>query len=623
VPTSEISGTQVQDMRAQLERYHGGKRANQEYDDLFYEQNSEALAREWLPADIPIYKSALSTDVVDQVSDQLRTDEPSVIYGALTNSDREMERKSRLEGWGKQIILDDQEGQDIDAYSQAGKDLALRGESVIKRLHNTNLPKEPTLNQFKGRGKRENFREAHQKWEAEMATTSPLLPARAIDPLNIFIPPNAVNPLPYIIEHQRRRQTDIWDDYPDWQSKLAAKVWMEDGKEMTVSSDELNDPLREVDWLEYWSKTRYIVIVDGIELFDKKNPYGFVPYRHRYSGMGRTNRDSSSAAKAASILSKIRGELLSEIILKTIMFELSQGYVFPRIRVPEGREEIIRGEMGHRGILTYDPNDPKGPDSIKWLDPIPINSAVSGFLAEAQNAIARRVNPILSGQGQQDSEFGVLEALRIGQATKGIQEITTNLNRLATGIIRQAAQMVIALDLKMTVTATVENGGKNFTMKSSDLKSYKQMEVHFDAIDALEQTRQQQAGMTLYRGEAITRRTLQTKYLNDVVENVGEEEIQFGVEAASRAFYGSEQFMQWAIQHHTAQLAQQQAQKERDGVRGNLPTRAGRPQAGRPQGDAGAGGRAAAQGSTIEALAAGGATTETREQAQAVTTETI
>ena len=621
MPTSEISGTKVEDMKTQLERYHGEKRANQEYDDLFYDQNSEALAREWLPADIPIYKSSLSTDVVDQVSDQLRTDEPSLIYGALTNSDREMERKSKFEGWGKQIVLDDQEGADVDAYSQAGKDLALRGEAVIKRLHNTNLPKEPTLNQFRGRGKKANFREAHQKWEAEMAQASPLLPARAIDPLNIFIPPNAVNPLPYIIEYQSRRQTDIWDDYPDWKGKLAAKVWQLDGKEMSVEQNELDDPLREVDWLEYWSKTRYIVIVDGIELFDKKNPYGFVPYRHRYSGMGRSNRNASSAAKAASILSKIRGELLSEIILKTIMFELSQGYVFPRIRVPEGREEIIRGEMGHRGILTYDPNDPRGPDSIQWLDPIPINPAVSQFLGEAQNAIARRVNPILSGQGQQDSEFGVLEALRIGQATKGIQEITTNLNRLATGSIRQAAQMAIALDLKMTVTATVQNGGQNFTMKPSDLKSYKQVRVQFDAIDQLEQTRQQQAGMTLYRGKAITRRTLHTKYLNDVVENVNEEEIQFGVEASTAAFYQSEVFLQWAIQHHQAELTEQQSEEERQAVRGQLPRGGGGAGGG---GDIGAGGRAAApQGSTIEALASGGATTETREQAQAVVTESV
>lgn len=606
-------------MKTQLESYHGEKIGNQRYDDLFYEQNSEALAREHLPEDIEIYKSALATDVVDQVSDQLRTDEPSVIFGAITNSDKEMKRKARLEGWGKQTIIDDQFGQDIDAFSQGGKDLALRGEGIIKRLHNTNLSDEPVLSDFKGRGRRDNFKEAKQKWQAEMAATSPLLPARAIDPLTCFIPPNAVNPLPYIIEHQRRRQIDIWDDYPDWQNELAAKVWMQDGKELTVPKDELNDPLREVDWLEYWSKDRYIVIVDGIELFDKENPYGFVPYAHNYSGMGRSDARASSANKAASILSKIRGELLSEIILKTIMFELSQSYVFPRIRVPEGREDIIKSEMGHRGILTYDENNPRGPDAIQWLDPIPINPAVSGFLAEAQNAIARRVNPILSGQGNQDSEFGVLEALRIGQATKGIQEITTNLNRLATASLRQAAQMIIALDLKVTVTATAHNGGSDFVMKPVDLKTYKQLSVEFDAIDQLEQTRRQQAGMTLFRGGAITRRTYHTKYLDDVIDDAIEEETQFGVEAAEAAFYQSEQFMQWAIAHHQAELQEDQANKEREAVRGTLPN-SGRGGGG---GDAAAGGVAASQTSTVEALAGGGASAATRDEAQAVTTQAI
>lgn len=619
MPTSSISGTNVEDMKTQLESYHGEKIGNQRYDDLFYEQNSEVLAREHLPEDIEIYKSALATDVVDQVSDQLRTDEPSVIFGAITNSDKEMKRKARLEGWGKQTIIDDQFGQDIDAFSQGGKDLALRGEGIIKRLHNTNLSDEPVLSDFKGRGRRDNFKEAKQKWQAEMAATSPLLPARAIDPLTCFIPPNAVNPLPYIIEHQRRRQIDIWDDYPDWQNELAAKVWMQDGKELTVPKDELNDPLREVDWLEYWSKDRYIVIVDGIELFDKENPYGFVPYAHNYSGMGRSDARASSANKAASILSKIRGELLSEIILKTIMFELSQSYVFPRIRVPEGREDIIKSEMGHRGILTYDENNPRGPDAIQWLDPIPINPAVSGFLAEAQNAIARRVNPILSGQGNQDSEFGVLEALRIGQATKGIQEITTNLNRLATASLRQAAQMIIALDLKVTVIATAHNGGSDFVMKPVDLKTYKQLSVEFDAIDQLEQTRRQQAGMTLFRGGAITRRTYHTKYLDDVIDDAIEEETQFGVEAAEAAFYQSEQFMQWAIAHHQAELQEDQANKEREAVRGTLPN-SGRGGGG---GDAAAGGVAASQTSTVEALAGGGASAATRDEAQAVTTQAI
>ena len=179
--------------------------------------------------------------------------------------------------------------------------------------------------------------------------------------------------------------------------------------------------------------------------------------------------------------------------------------------------------------------------------------------------------------------------------------------------------MIIALDLKVTVTATAHNGGSDFVMKPVDLKTYKQLSVEFDAIDQLEQTRRQQAGMTLFRGGAITRRTYHTKYLDDVIDDAIEEETQFGVEAAEAAFYQSEQFMQWAIAHHQAELQEDQANKEREAVRGTLPN-SGRGGGG---GDAAAGGVAASQTSTVEALAGGGASAATRDEAQAVTTQAI
>lgn len=608
--SNSITGTKVEDIREQLRRYHGRKRGDQQLDDLFYNQNSEALAREQLPNDIPIYKSSLATDVVDEVSDQLRTDEPNVIFQALTDSNAETTRKRQIEGLGVQVITDDQLGQDVDAYAQGGLDLALRGEAVIKRLHNTDIPEEPVLTDFSGRGRREKFDEAHAKWDAEIAATSPLLPARPIDPLNCFIPPNAVNPLPYIVEHQRRRQVDMWEQYPDWRPKLANQVFMKDGEEVQLGDDELNDPLREVDWLEYWSTTQYIVIVDGIELIKKENPYGFVPYSHSYSGLGRSDERADSSAKAASILSKIRGELLAEIVLKTIMYELAQSYVFPRIKVPDGREDVIREGMRHRGILRYDPADPLGPNSIDWLDPIEINPAVGAFLREAQGAVARRVNPILSGSNE-SADFGILEALRLGQAAKGIQKITNSLNSLATESVRQAAKMIIALDLEMNITGTVENGGRDITVSKKDLKAYKQITVEFEAVDPVEQTRKQQAGMVLFRGDAISRRTFQTEYLPDIVKDPVQEDTRMGVEAASAAFYQSEAFLQWAIANHEAAQAERDAREEQGAVKSQVGSVA----------QSEAPGTTASRTSTAEALAGGGATAAERDNAQGALNE--
>lgn len=596
----------VQTLYEQLNEYHAQKNANQNIDNAYYEQNVEAIARDNVPSDIPIYESSLATDTVDQVSEALRTDEGKVIYDALTSSDSEMKKKSRLEAWGRQVLSADGEDRDIDPYAQAGIDLALRGEAVIKRLHRTDMPIEPAPADFKGKGRQERFDGAHKQWEALMEATSPLLPAVAVDPLNVFIPPNATNPLPYIVEYQERRQIDLWEQYPDWKAELAAKVLGEDKN--TLTEEDLNNPMRIVTWLEYWSTTQYIIVADGVEVVNKANPYGFVPYAHEYSGIGRAGRDGTSDKKAASIISKIRGELKSDIVMRTIMYELAQSYVFPRIRIPEGRETAVREGMGHRGILTYDENDPRGPDSIQWLDPVPINPAVSEFMARTQEAVARRVNPILGGMPQQDAEFGVLEALRLGQATKGIQKIGMNLNRLATHSLHQASQMLIALDKKMTVFGTSQNGGSKFNVTDAMLKEFKHLSVKFEAIDPVEQTRQQQAGMVLLRGGAITKRTYRSKYLPEIVEDALSEEIQEAKEMAFAAFSQSPEFMQWATQQHMAKMQQQQTAEAQTTATEQLQQMAA-------SAGPGAGGVAASAGSTMEALAGGGATTADRQQA--------
>ena len=202
----------------------------------------------------------------------------------------------------------------------------------------------------------------------------------------------------------------------------------------------------------------------------------------------------------------------------------------------------------------------------------------------------------------------MLEALRIGQAVKGIQEITTNLNRMATESVRQAAKMMIALDKSMTVYGTSDNGGRDYTMKSVDFKSYKQLEVRFEAVDPVEQTRKQQAGMVLFRGGAISRRTLQTEYLNDIVNNPVQEDTRMGVEAAEAAFYGSPEFLQWAVSKYQAIQQNESAEQQQQAVRSNS-VAAGQ------SGELSAAGAGAGRTAEVETLSNGGATASARDGA--------
>ncbi len=562
----------------QLREYHSEKRGNQVWDDDFYEQRVEKVARKYVPSDIPIFQSSLSTDVVDTVSDSLRTDEPVVNFRVSMPPEKELEEgeepgeeEAKIEAhrvlmvrWGDQLMRYDREMADMDAYSEFGRNEALRGEGIIKRLHNSEIPEKPVRTDF---GETEDFNVATRKWKAEMATFSPLLPARPIDPLNIYLPPNAVYPLPYIIEYQIRRQIDLWEDYPEWRGEVANKLFPIPNKSpKALTGTELDDPTREVMWLEFWSESHYIVHADGVEVIKKKNPYGFVPYINYYSGLGRTDERGSTAKKAASILSKIRGEIESEIVLKTIMFELAKLYVFPRLLVPEGEEDRVAKSMGARGIVPYGEG---GPESIKWLESPPLNATVGQFLAQAQTAISKRVNPIQRGMGEQDSEFGVLEALRLGQATKGIQDIANNLNRAGSASLNMAARMMFVLDLEMNVQGNAKTNDTDQKVTGSDFTDFN-FEVEFKAVDPVEETRLQQAGMVLFRGGAMSLDTNHRKFLAAVVDDPEEEADKMMEERVREAWYSSPEFIQYAVQVHQATLAATEADAGTAGIEESL-----------------------------------------------------
>jgi len=184
--------------------------------------------------------------------------------------------------------------------------------------------------------------------------------------------------------------------------------------------------------------------------------------------------------------------------------------------------------------------------------------------------------------------------------------------------------MLIAIDTPMTVYGTMDNGGRDFNVTPSIFKNYKQITVVFEAIDPVEQTRKQQAGMVLFRGGAISRRTLQTEYLSDVVRDPVMEDTRMGVEAAESAFFGSPEFMQWAVAKYQAIQQEDAAGQQRQAVQNNAVSAGGGaapPVAG--GGGGGGAGVAASRTSTVEALAGGGADTSTRQQAAEVTNQVI
>ena len=541
----------LQTLYQSLRTYHNIKRGHQEHEDSLYDQDT-SWARATVPDDIPIFQSSLATDVVDQIGDQLRTDEPMVNVRATGNSEEARKLVTLLTRWALRDIRNSQERGEVDPYSQAGRDLPLRGEAVVKRMHNSDLSLKPVRTDFDSDEKHE---EAVSKWEDEMRNSWPLLPARPIDPLNIFLPPNATWPFPYIVEIQKRRQIDICEMYSEWKGAVANKKVP--SLQRKLNAKEIANPLREVELIHFWSESHHIVEADGVEIVSMKNPYGFVPYCHAYSGLGRNDTNSGSEQKAVGILRKMIGELEADVMLRTITFSLAQYYVFPRVLVPEGRAEKVAKQMRVRGILEYE----NRPDEIRWLESPPVPPQVSEFLGQGHHAIARRVNPVQRGLPITPATSGVHEAIELVQSDTALGDIRNALNQIVTQSVITAARIMKALDLSANVIGGADSEERlqdriiDAEKKHFDHPAF---EVEFKAIDPVEDTRQQQAGLRLYEGRAISKRTYHEKFLTRIVDDPEEEGIQDMLEKAEEAWISSEEFRAWAVRQY---MGDQQTQE--------------------------------------------------------------
>ena len=206
-----------------------------------------------LPENITVHKSSKATQIVDNLRDQIRVDEPVVIYRERGPKQKDQDHKAMMEMWGQHILSQISQNGMIDPLGQAPHDLILRGAACVKLMvREDSLEDKPA-------------KISKKAWEAEMSH-KPHFIVKPVDPLNCY--PSPSNELTYMIERQTRRVLDIRESYPHWTDPKAKKL----------SRSLADNPLREVNWVEYWTREEYVVEVDGERIIDKPNPYGIIPY---------------------------------------------------------------------------------------------------------------------------------------------------------------------------------------------------------------------------------------------------------------------------------------------------------------------------------------------------------
>ena len=520
-----LNHAKLEELVSAAERYYSRMHEQMRRADDLYNQRYQGTVE--LPENIEVFKSSRSSGAVNDLRDQIRVDEPTVQSHIIGTSGKAKELLASQQMWGAQVFRKLAEDTFADPFSQIPFDLLLRGGACVKTL----IKPEALLNRpspKQGESKAV-FNKRLKEWRGSKADMVPYLVV-PIDPLNAM-PSPGLGPMRYLIEKQTRRVMDMNESYPEWRG----------GKAKGLDRAALANPLRKVDWVEFWGwhykrgadewEGDYIVEVDGERIIEEANPYGIVPYVWRYSGLGRRNHDGDPAFLATTILTGILGELEQEILIKTAMSAQWQYHVFPRLMVRgiTADDAARRFQKGPGAVIELPPQG-----TAEWLDTPPPTEQMMDFLSRIEAAIERRISPSLSGE--KTADFGIHQALQIGQALKTLSPVKAALNNIGSEVLNILSFLHERFDLSMNVNGTLDGIESSRMVTGADFK-HRNFEVAFEAIDPAENDRRMLALLSVMREPGlISRETMRKVALKGVIDSNEEEEVRVMSERAQDQF---------------------------------------------------------------------------------------
>jgi hypothetical protein len=530
------SSKRITEIQANLERFYGRAHRAMERADKMHNQDFAGLID--VPYEIRVFLSSTAANIIDGYRNQIRTNEPTVNFQPSSHTRAAERHATMMKKWGYGMLERERIRGAIDPNLQCGFDLLLRGAACKKVVVDVDNMVEPAP--------KKNTK-AFKDWEVRAMNCWPYI-SRAIDPLSVFPAPGDYKPLPFIIEKQRRTAAQMWAQYPEW-------------RDPKRDSKEGQNPARLVTWLEYWSKDEYIVEADGEVVFEKENPYGFVPYIFEWSGLGRAHSDADPAHLAVGILTHILGELEEEVRLKTAISVQTQMHVFPPILTTEDpRKVAAQFGLGPGKVIRHPPGQP--PQYMNYPAP---NENLYRFLNAIQENISRIASSALSGGRDPGVQYGVLQAQMVGQALTTIAPIRATLDGIASQTLNMMGSMVRKMDIHMSVRGTMEDVEEPFSVSGADF-DHMSFNVTFEAVDPAENDRALMVGEALRRAGDISQRTFWEKYLKHVIADPDQEYVNLWEESILQQMLQSGALSQIVMDDAMKAQMQQQAEGAMQGA---------------------------------------------------------
>lgn len=449
-----------------------------------------------VPKDVPVHRPSTPSALIDAAAAHIVTDYPVVTVRRPAGRGAG-ERQAKLAALGRHCFARQRERATLDVWSAVKLDLLLYGAGCVKTVFDeAQWPAPP------------DGEEGVEEWQESLRYAWPFYTV-AVNPTSILVPPDLRWPHAYAIETQKRLAIDVKASYPDW-----------------VDYD---DELREVEWVEFWTATEYGAWANGQPVFEgRPNPHGIVPYRWDASMAGRA-LTTDPLAYARGLLDKAMGDLKSEAVARVLMETNMQYMVFPRplVREDEAKAVEAKWNMAPGGLIPVRQVD-GDEKSMKFLEVPSLNPALYTFLPMVQAGIRRATfeAPALSGERIPGVDYGVQQALMIGQARQALRPYVEAMNRLATG----TAQLWFRYIDKILGEALVVDDSKR--VGSKDIDGWYEAKVQFEAVDPIEDDRRETRGMALHRARLISLETTLRDYLKredpqgEIAQILAEEVVQ-------------------------------------------------------------------------------------------------
>ena len=514
----------LQELESMMISYYAQTTKKRNRADQMYRHDVSGLMQ--VPEGMEVHESSTPSLMVDNLRDQIRTDEPIVTYQPTGRSQLAAEFKEVAQMWAAGVLHEVSASSLIDPVQQVVHDFLLRGAGCIKFLIDPEYMLPP--------GGDEDSDTGMFPWLV-----------KAVDPFSVFPAPGSKRTPSYVLECQTRTVLDMQMHYADhWHDPIVRRG----GKKRKPS-----DPVK---WLEFWSGPtfkdgkqvdpgQYVVEADGIRIIDEPNPYAVLPYVFSYSGLGRANFDGEPSHLSEGILDSVVGELEEEIRIKTAWAHQWLFSAYPRLLTTDDPRRVRRQFMVSAGsVIKYNPGE-----KPEWMEQAPPNEAMLRFLEVITANIQRKVSPSLT-ERPSGVDAGIHQALLLGQALKVISPIRRALDIMGGELLNGMARQMKALSLKMNVSGGTERQDR--MVNGSDWKAFT-FKVQFEAIDPVENDRRMLAGLALRRERAdglplISRRTFMERYMGGVIENIDDEEAQLIAEAAVAQLVASGALLQSVMQ---------------------------------------------------------------------------